>query len=198
MLEHIFSSKTRVKLLNYFLRNPEQAYYVRELTRLTGDHIHSIRRELANLMAFGLLSETVKDKKKYYQAKENFVLFDELRQLFTKADTVIESEIQDELRNLGDLEVIMLTGVFTGAQTKTDLLLAGKMLDRKRLEPLLSRFSQRFGQPIRYSFFPIDEYRYRLSITDRFLYDIMIGKKIVVKDEVPIKDTDKRFVSTSV
>ncbi len=187
MLEHIFSSKTRVKLLNYFLRNPGQAYYVRELTRLTGEHIHSIRRELANLVAFGLLSEEGKDQKKYYKAKENFVLYDELRLLFTKADTVVGGEVSEELKSLGDLDVIILTGVFTGAQTKTDLLLAGATFDRKRLEPLLARFSQKFGKPIRFSFFPIDDYRYRLSITDRFLYDIMIGKKIVVKDEFTIR-----------
>ena len=189
MLEHIFSSKTRVKLLNYFLRNPEQAYYVRELAGLTGEHIHSIRRELANLVKFGLLSEEAKDQKMYYKAKENFILFDELRALFTKADTVIESDVAEELKSLGDLDVIILTGVFTGAHTKSDLLMAGSILDRKRLEPLLARFSQKFGQPIRYSFFPIDEYRYRLSITDRFLYDIMISKKIVVKDEFAIRAT---------
>mgnify|MGYP000725308155 CR=1 FL=1 len=70
MLEHIFSSKTRVKLLNYFLRNPDQQYFVRELTRLTGEHINSIRRELGNLMAFGLISETKKDQKKYYKKPE--------------------------------------------------------------------------------------------------------------------------------
>jgi len=178
-----------VKLLNYFLRNPGQAYYVRELTRLTGEHIHSIRRELANLVVFGLLSEEGKDQKKYYRAKENFILYDELRLLFTKADTVVGGEVSEELKSLGDLDVIILTGVFTGAQTKTDLLLAGTTFDRKRLEPLLARFSQKFGKPIRFSFFPIDDYRYRLSITDRFLYDIMIGKKIVVKDDLPTKGT---------
>ena len=129
------------------------------------------------------------NQKKYYRAKENFILYDELRLLFTKADTVVGGEVSEELKSLGDLDVIILTGVFTGAQTKTDLLLAGTTFDRKRLEPLLARFSQKFGKPIRFSFFPIDDYRYRLSITDRFLYDIMIGKKIVVKDDLPTKGT---------
>ena len=184
MLEHIFSSKTRVKLLNYFLRNPDQPYFVRELTRLTGEHINSIRRELGNLLEFGLISETKKDQKKYYKTKKNFLLYNELRALFTKTDTIIEQEIQADLDAIGDVDVIILTGIFTGVDTQTDLLMAGKKLQRKRLENVLEKFSQKFGKPIRFTFLPAEEYRYRVSITDKFLYDIMVNKKLVLKDEM--------------
>lgn len=184
MLEHIFSSKTRVKLLNYFLRNPDQQYFVRELTRLTGEHINSIRRELGNLMEFGLISETKKDQKKFYKTKKNFLLYNELRALFTKTDTIIEQEIQEDLDAIGDVDVIILTGVFTGVETQTDLLMAGKKLQRKRLENVLEKFSQKFGKPIRFTFLPAEEYSYRVSITDKFLYDIMVNKKVVIKDEM--------------
>ena len=46
MLEHLFGSRTRVKLLKIFLSNPDKDYFVRELTRKIKERINSARREL--------------------------------------------------------------------------------------------------------------------------------------------------------
>ena len=48
-MEQLFGSKTRVKLLQLFFRNPNRAFYVREITRKIDEQINSVRRELANL-----------------------------------------------------------------------------------------------------------------------------------------------------
>jgi hypothetical protein len=48
-LKALFSSQTRVKLLSVFLLHPEEEYFIRQLTRLLGEQINSIRRELENL-----------------------------------------------------------------------------------------------------------------------------------------------------
>ncbi|KKT48044.1 MAG: hypothetical protein UW40_C0055G0007, partial [Parcubacteria group bacterium GW2011_GWF2_44_17] len=63
MFEQIFGSKTRVQLITIFLRNPDKGFYVRELSRITGQYINSIRRELENLEHFGLLKTERKLKK---------------------------------------------------------------------------------------------------------------------------------------
>ena len=96
MLDQLFGSKTRVTLLRLFFDNPDQAYYVRELTRLVGAQINSVRRELDNLSYLGIVQileegqvETpvvVTDvpypkglnKKKYYQLNRSFVLHEPL------------------------------------------------------------------------------------------------------------------------
>ena len=54
-LKALFSSQTRVKLLSTFLLHPESEYFIRELTRLLGEQINSIRRELENLRRIGLV-----------------------------------------------------------------------------------------------------------------------------------------------
>jgi hypothetical protein len=56
MLQKLFGSKARVSLLKLFLLNPEEKYYVRELSRRSGLAVNSIARELDNLEAFGLLN----------------------------------------------------------------------------------------------------------------------------------------------
>ena len=55
MLEQIFGSRTRTKLLKLFLTNPQQAFYIRELTRVIDTQINSVRRELTNLEDCGLI-----------------------------------------------------------------------------------------------------------------------------------------------
>jgi len=62
MLESIFGSRTRVKLLKIFLAHPGEYYFVRELARMTEEKIKAIRRELSNLEEFGLIMAEKKVK----------------------------------------------------------------------------------------------------------------------------------------
>ena len=62
-LSKLFGSKTRAKLLELFFSNIGKAYYVREITRVIEEQIHSVRRELTNLTNLGLIkSETYENK----------------------------------------------------------------------------------------------------------------------------------------
>ena len=47
MIDQLFGSKTRVKLLELFYSNPNRSFYVREITRKIDEQINSVRRELA-------------------------------------------------------------------------------------------------------------------------------------------------------
>ena len=55
MIDALFGSKTRVKLLHLFLNNPNRAFYVREITRKIDEQINSVRRELANMLNIGII-----------------------------------------------------------------------------------------------------------------------------------------------
>ena len=70
MLQKLFTSKTRVKLLTLFIMNPEREMYIREIARSTKENINAIRRELANLEEIGLLKSERKGNLKYYVANK--------------------------------------------------------------------------------------------------------------------------------
>ncbi len=55
MLEKLFGSKSRVKVLKIFLLNPDKKFYLRQLSRDLKLQVNSIRRELLSLEEFGLL-----------------------------------------------------------------------------------------------------------------------------------------------
>jgi hypothetical protein len=56
MLEKLFGSKTRVKILKLFLLHPQEKYYIRQLSRDLKLQLNSVRRELENLENFGILT----------------------------------------------------------------------------------------------------------------------------------------------
>lgn len=55
MLSNLFGSKARAKILKIFLINPEEKYYIRQLSRDLKLQVNSVRRELENLEKFGIL-----------------------------------------------------------------------------------------------------------------------------------------------
>ena len=86
MLEKLFSSRVRVRLLNIFLSNPTSQFYGRELERITSEHQNAIWRELRNLSEIGVLITThTEGRMKYYLANPHFPLYTELRALVFKA-----------------------------------------------------------------------------------------------------------------
>jgi len=56
MLNKLFGSQARVKLLKAFLVRPENKFYIRQLARDLKLQVNSVRRELENLERFGLLT----------------------------------------------------------------------------------------------------------------------------------------------
>jgi len=71
MLETLFGSKLRVKLLRCLFTHQDERYFVRQLAGLTGEDSTNISRELARLAKVGLLTTETAGRQKYYQANKN-------------------------------------------------------------------------------------------------------------------------------
>jgi len=57
MMEKLFTSRTRVKLLTLFLIESKKEFYVKELQRRIKENVTSVRRELENLKKLGFANE---------------------------------------------------------------------------------------------------------------------------------------------
>ena len=201
MLEHLFGSKTRVKLLRIFLNHPENSYYIRELTRLTGLQINAVRRELNNLEELDIIATLNKveknlaeekgkkkkknqQEKKYYQVNVNYILYAELKALMLKAQVLLEYDLVNKIGKMGIVRYLALTGIFVGfVGAPTDLFIVGN-IKKDRLVRLIRKFEKELNYEINFTLMPLNEYRYRKNITDRFLYGILENKKIVVLDNL--------------
>ena len=185
MLEHLFGSRTRVKLLRLFLSNPNQAYFVRELTRKIKERINSVRRELNNLEKIGIILKKVEKRKVFYRINPEHILYNEMRSLILKAEIALERGLASTLKNIGNVRLMVLTGMFTGMkeETKTDILIVGTV-NRKKLGNLMKKFQGDFGRQINYTVMSTKEYKYRNDLTDRFLFNILENSKVVLVDKI--------------
>lgn len=192
MLEHIFGSRTRVKLISLFLSAPGEAIYVRELTRRIGTQINAVRRELANLLKFGLIIETETTtaeakrpglKRKYYILNTVYPLLPEIKALITKAQVLVEHRLDKELEQLGQVKYAALMGKFLGQQAPVDLFIVGT-INGLTLRKLLTKMEKALGQEINYTVMPLQEYTYRKDMMDKFLLKVLETPKNVVVDRL--------------
>lgn len=194
MIDALFGSKTRVKLLHLFLNNSGQSFYVREITRKIGEQINSVRRELSNMLEVGIITSDSSDNKLYYQVNQRYEYFVPLRTIFgdngidSKAISPISKDISREdyspmLRAIAGLRLAIFAGVLVrGSTVPVDIVLVGNIAPIK-VKALIKQIEKGEGREINYSLLSYDEFYYRFSIHDKFITEIINGKHNVIIDE---------------
>lgn len=198
-IEQLFGSRTRARLLGLFLENSERAFFVRELARRIDAQLNSVRRELKNLVDVGIVLEVdgdssqVDDKdedgnkidnKRFYQANQDFPIFEDLRGVMKKVAVLMNHTLMQELAKHGKLDLLILTGSFTDAHNiPTDILVVGE-LKIEGLQRSIAEFEREIGREVNYTYMPREEFEYRRDVGDRFLASILQGKRVVLTDAI--------------
>jgi hypothetical protein len=199
MLEQLFGSRTRVKLLSLFLRYPRDPMFVRELTRKIDTQINAVRRELLNLVKLGLIIEiesneeadpeelgtkkTFGVKRRYYMTNPDFPLLPEMTSLIIKAQLMLEKHLDQEIQEYGDVRYLAFLGMFIGKpKAPVDIFIVANGFDADRLRDTLQGMEHDLGTEINFSVMTPEEFAYRKEMTDKFLYAILEAPKNVVVD----------------
>lgn len=171
MLKELFSSNTRVKLLTIFFSNPDDEYFIRELTRKLDEQINSIRRELNNMKKIGLLKSRSKFRKKYFTLNPDFLILDELNSIIHKC-TDPRKELIKKMMTLGEIFLVIFSGAFVGKKEKPlDLLVIGTV-DKEELSGFLNTEAKEVKN-IRSGILSKDDFLYRLRLNDKFIIDML-------------------------
>jgi len=195
MVEQLFGSKTRVKLLQLFYSNPNRSFYVREITRKIDEQINSVRRELANLLSIGIIASDTNNNRLYYEVNQAYEYYEPLVTIFgggkvvtnpkTKKITkeAVENPQLQELKSLGNVELALYSGQFTRDETSgIDFMIVGDV-NQTKLNKFIDELEATEGKEIRYTVMPLSEYRYREQVKDRFLSNVLAAKKQVLIDQ---------------
>jgi hypothetical protein len=190
MIDALFGSKTRVKLLHLFLNNPGTSFYVREITRLIDEQINSVRRELSNMLTIGIITSDTADNKLYYEVNQRYEHYVALRAIFGDQNdmtpmAVVESASRDWqhfIKELPGLRVAVAAGMLVpGSSAKVDLLLVGNIAPT-RLKNTIKAIEKLEGRELNYSVLPYDGFYYRLSVRDKFITEVLNSNHVVVVD----------------
>jgi len=183
MLERLFGSASRSKIIKFFCTQGSDSFYMRELARQLDIKVSALSRELDNLEKLGLLTSSIENNKKYYSVNQSFPLLIDLQQLIAKSVTLLEKAIIKNLQSLKGVQALFLTGIFNGQPTDTDILIVGSV-DRMKVQRLVSSLSRSYHQDVRFTIFSTSEYKYRAEVTDKFLYKILNLSPIVIVNKI--------------
>jgi len=101
LLESLFSSRVRVRLLAAFLGPEGAQYHARELSKQTGEHFNAVWQELKHLEAIGLLRTEKAGNQVRYTPDPAFPLLPELRSLIRRATSATPEVAQASGPDLG-------------------------------------------------------------------------------------------------
>lgn len=193
MIEQLFGSKTRVKLLQLFYSNPNRSFYVREITRKIDEQINSVRRELGNLLSIGIITSDNTNNKLYYEVNQKYEYYKPLQEIFgggvkksakKTAATVdgVVGEGEHDLKSVGHVELAVYTGQFTRDDSVgIDFLVVGDV-NPNALQKYVDQLESQENKSIRYTVMSPADFRYRQQIRDRFAVAIQQAKKQVLVD----------------
>ena len=187
MIDALFGSKTRVKLLHLFLNNPGKAFYVREITRLIDEQINSVRRELSNMLDVGIITSDSADNKLYYEVNQRYEYYVPFRAIFADerieaATAGVASGWHDSIVALPGIRLAIMAGVLVkGSSSSVDLLLVGDIPGAK-LKSVIKQIEKLESRELNYSVLSYDEFYYRLSVRDKFITETLSGKYAVLTD----------------
>jgi hypothetical protein len=203
MVEQLFGSKTRVKLLQLFFSNPNRSFYVREITRKIDEQINSVRRELSNLLSIGIITSDANNNRLYYEVNQEYEYYQPLAMIFggikvpasskatkkgepaeeaeVKATEVVpEHPLAKAVRSTGRVDLAVLTGQFTRDETAgIDVLIVGDV-NAAKIDKFIAELEEAEKKELRYTVMPLDTYQYRIQINDRFIGSVLGAKKQVI------------------
>ena len=128
-LGRVLFGRTRQRLLSWLLLRPDEAFYLRELVRLTGAGQGGVQRELDLLTNAGILQRTVRGRHVYFQADRRCPVFEELSAIIAKTVGLVDI-LRECLQPIADRIVIAFVfgSLARGAARDTsdlDLLVIG-------------------------------------------------------------------------
>lgn len=214
VLEKLFDSAAKVRLLKLFLRNEGEIFRIRDIVLRTQMPSSALRKPLEQLREIGFLRATmrktissaakskkqkgrIKRKKSHtrsdweyvYTLNPSFAFYQEIRNLVLKSSPASKRWMTDRMKALGHIKVAVISGIFVRQEREnmhTDLLVVADDVSPKRLENFVRTLEAEVGTRVNYTLLGSEEFGYRLKMFDRFVLDIMEGphEKLINKVKI--------------
>lgn len=176
MLDNLLNSKLKRRLLQIFFRLPVRSFSAEELRTMTGTgRGRQLKDALKDFSEEGVVSQASRKHQRCYRLNRYFRLREELKDLITETgkDDAVEDLAVRRLRKLPDLELGVLSGIFTlEPRLPLDILLVGRKLNYLRAQKAVADIEKLVGQEVNYAIMGLEEYRYRRTMNDRLIRDI--------------------------
>lgn len=184
MIEGLFTSKTRVKLLSEMLLNSDREYHIRELSRIIGISPIYVQKELRNLQSLGLLTSRKQGNMVLYVLDKRSTISDDLKRIFLKTE-LVGTEILKSLDS-AKIQYALIYGSFAkGVETTKsdiDLLVIGD-IDENVLLKSVSKAEGKVGREISYVLWTPKEFAQKARQRIPLLLEILKTDVVMIVGE---------------
>lgn len=181
-MEELFVSKVRVKILQLFLTSKDDLLHVREIVRRVDEEINAVRRELARMEKYGMVTSEWRANRRFYSFRKDYKFYSELLALVTKS-AGLGGDIVKNKASLGRIKYALMAVRFAqngvSGPEDVDLLVVGQIV-LPELQTLVAAEQAKREREINYSYMDEAEFNFRVKRRDPFIIRILTQPRIML------------------
>ena len=186
MLSALINSKTKRAILKQILSNPDDKFYVRELSALLDISVGTIHRELVKFENGEILKSEKRGNLRFFFANKSNPVFKELKQIIFKTEG-IEGSLREIVSRYRGITLSFIYGSYAkNKEIRTsdiDLFLVGKFPINEFTGKIRS-MENTVNREINFSHYSQKEFAKESSKNGSFLNIILKDKIIILKGSV--------------
>ena len=200
-LNVLFGGQARVRMMRLFIFNTEAVFDTEDICEKLRINTRESKNEIDLLLKAGLILKKrfVKVTQKVVRGKSielkkktvGFVLNPEfsylssLKQLLLNTKTLSGKEILNRLSRAGRLKFVLISGIFIqNPESRVDIMVVGDRIKRPILDRAIKAIEIELGKDLNYSYFEIEDYKYRLGMYDKLIRDVLDFPHQVLLDKL--------------
>ena len=182
-VSHIFGGEAKVKVMRLFVFNPGVTFTASETAKRTKERPNKARKELHILAKAGL----IKKRTRGFALNPSYVYLPAVENFLIDATPITAKEIIKKVSCVGNIKLILTSGVFLhDRNSRVDILVVGDHLKQSKLLSIMSSIEAELGKELRYAAFETVDFKYRLSIYDKLIRDILDSRHEKILNKIGI------------
>lgn len=181
-MEELVVSKVRVKILQLFLSSEETLFHVREIVRRVDEEINAVRRELARMEKYGMVSSEWRANRRLYRFKKDYHFYPELLGLVVKSIGVGYDIIKSRTK-IGRIKYALIAQRFVRNKVSgpedVDILIVGQIV-LPELQAIIATEQAKREREINYSFMDEAEFNFRVRRRDPFILKVLVQPRYML------------------
>lgn len=190
ILEKLFGSAGKVKIIKLFLFNPEMVFDSSETAERAKVSRGVARKEILNLEKMGFLRQrsyskeirrqknrtiqTFRKRTNGWMLDPKFPYIDAIKSFLSNINPFRHKDIINRISRVGKIQLLIVSGIFIkDPDSRVDLFVVGDNLKQGQLDNIIKVIESEIGREIRYAAFETSEFNYRHSMFDKLIRDIL-------------------------
>ena len=189
IINSLFKSKIRRKILTCFFADENRKYYINELARLIDTSQGTCRRELNNLAGIGIFKTLRTGNLLYYSIDKKSLFYKEFRSIIGKT-LGIEIRLKKSLEKIESIDFAFIFGSYAKSKltpaSDIDLVIVGRIKEEK-LSDTLKKEEKIISREINYHIYSKSEFKSKMENKNSFIKNILKNYILILGNDDDFK-----------